>query len=198
MREVELKSVVADTEAVAAALRAAGARSTFTGRLSDRRYDGPERALLAQDRVLRLRVYSDAAGSRAFLDWKGPTRYVDGYKVREEVSTGVTDAHAMSGVLEGLGYQVVREIDRDIAQFVCAGATVRLERYPRMDALVEVEGAPEAIEAAITATGLARDGFTTERLPDFVRRFELRTGERAAICERELAGDYRFGAASDA
>jgi adenylate cyclase class IV len=194
MREVELKSVAAAPDVVAAALLAAGAHATFTGRLADHRYDTPDRVLFARDHVLRLRVYADTAGSRAFLDWKGPTRYADGYKVREEVSTGVSDAAAMSGLLEGLGYRVIREIDREIAQYAFRGATIRVERYPRMDPLVEVEGAPAAIEAAIAASGLPREGFTTERLPDFVRRFEARTGERAALCERELAGDYRFGA----
>ncbi|MFI5309815.1 MAG: CYTH domain-containing protein [Gemmatimonadales bacterium] len=194
MREVELKSVAADPDAVVAALRADGAQGTFTGRLADRRYDTPERALLARDHVLRLRVYAGVPESHASLDWKGPTGYTGGYKVREEVSTGIADPEAVSRMLEGLGYAVVREIDRDIAQFLCRGATVRVERYPRMDPLVEVEGTPEAIEAAIAVTGLAREGFTTERLPDFVRRFEARTGQRAALCERELAGDYRFSA----
>ena len=36
--------------------------------------------------------------------------------------------------------------------------------------------------------------FTTERLPDFVRHYEDRTGQRAAICDRELTGDYRYSA----
>jgi len=35
-------------------------------------------------------------------------------------------------------------------------------------------------------------GFTAERLPQFVTRFERRTGQRAAICDRELRGDYPF------
>ena len=74
----------------------------------------------------------------------------------------------------------------------CCGATVRVERYPRMDALVEVEGTPEAIEAAIAVTGLAREGFTAGRLPDFVRRYEMRTGQRAAVSDRQRSGDYRY------
>jgi len=192
MREVELKSVAENPDAVVASLVAAGARRMLAGRLSDRRYDTRERALLARDHVLRLRVYGDAGGTRASLDWKGPTTYADGYKVREEVSTGVADADAMARILEGLGYDVIREIDRDITQYACGNATVRLEHYPRMDVLVEVEGAPEAIESAIGVAGLPRAGFTAERLPDFVRRFESRTGLRAALCERELLGDYRY------
>jgi len=192
MREVELKSVVPDPDGAIAALRAAGASLAFDGRLSDARYDTPERALMARDHVLRLRVFDGVPAPRASLDWKGPTALDGGYKVREEFSTGVSDAAAVARILDGLGYVVVREIDRRVAQFEWRGATLRLERYPRMDALIEVEGEPAAIEAAIAATRLPRDGFTPERLRDFVVRFEARTGTRAALCDRELAGDYRY------
>ncbi|HLA91260.1 MAG TPA: CYTH domain-containing protein [Gemmatimonadaceae bacterium] len=196
MREVELKSVAPAPDAVVAALLAAGAERTFEGRLADRRYDTTARSMLPQDLVLRLRVYASGGQTRATLEWKGPTEYERGYKVREEFGADVSDPAAMAAMLERLGYVVIVEIDRDIAQFRCRGATVRIERYPRMDVLVEVEGAPDAIEAAIAATGLAREGFTAERLPDFVRRYEERTGERAALCDRELAGDYRYSAAN--
>ena len=158
MREVELKSVAADPDAVVAALVAAGAERTFVGRLVDRRYDTTTRSLALRDVVLRLRQYVTDAGESAYLDFKGPTGYEDGYKVREELSTGLSDAATLALMLERLGYVVTREIDREIAQFVCAGATVRIERYPRMDTLVEVEGTPETIEAAIAVTGLPRSG----------------------------------------
>jgi adenylate cyclase class 2 len=193
MREVELKAMVADPEAARHALRAAGATLTFAGRLEDRRYDAPDRALRLRDQVLRLRVYRGNE-VRALLDWKGPSSYDGGYKVREEHSTPVADPAALAAILEGLGYVVTREIDRTIEQYQIEGAMVRFERYPRMDVLVEVEGEPAAIERAIAVLRLPRADFTTGRLPDFVQRFEDRTGERAAICDRELSGDYRFSA----
>lgn len=193
MREVELKGVASDPERVIDALRAAAATLLMAGRLIDRRYDTAAHGLAGRDHVLRLRVYTDAAGvATASLDWKGPTMKADGYKVREELSTGVADAAALAETLERLGYGVTREIERDIQQFSVHGATVRIERYPRMDTLVEVEGAPEAIEAAILATGIPRAAFTAERLLAFTQRFEARTGTRAALSARELAGDYRF------
>jgi len=192
MREVELKSVVPDPAATIAALRAAGAVPQLDGRLSDARYDTPDRALLARDHVLRLRVFHGTPAPSATLDWKGPTGIADGYKVREELSTATGDAAATAELLSRLGYVVIREIDRHISQFRCRGATVRVERYPRMDALIEVEGEPAAIEAAIADTRLPREGFTTGRLQDFVVRFEARTGQRAALSDRELAGDYRY------
>jgi len=191
-REVELKGIATDPAAVLAALRADGAVVMFEGRLHDLRYDTVDRALAARDCVLRLRVYENADGTSAGLDWKGPTGYEDGYKVRQELTTGVTDASALKRMFEALGYVVTREIDRRIVQFRCRGAVVRLEHYPRMDVLVEVEGDPAAIEAAISVTGIPRPAFTTGRLPDFARAFELRTGERAAVCDDELRGVYRY------
>lgn len=193
-REVELKSVVGDVAACRARLEAAGAMLVFEGRLEDRRYDTVPRTLATRDHVLRLRVYRDETGVRGAIDWKGPTRYEDGYKVRDELTSPVGDPGAMAAILERVGYIVTREIDREIAQYVLRDAMVRFERYPRMDVLVEVEGTPEAIERTIATLALARDGFTAERLPQFVARFELRTGERAAICDRELRGDYPFSA----
>lgn len=194
-REVELKGVATDPAAVIAALRADGAEPMFEGRLHDLRYDTADRALSARDCVLRLRVYENADGISAGLDWKGPTGYEDGYKVRQELTTSVGDPAALKRMLEDLGYVVTREIDRRIVQFRCRGAVVRVEHYPRMDVLVEVEGEPSAIEDAIAVTGIPRAGFTTGRLPDFARAFELRTGERAAVSDDELRGIYRYSIA---
>lgn len=188
MREVELKAVVDDWDACRRRLERAGAALTFEGRLEDRRYDTPDRALGAEDEVLRLRVYRNDHGTRAELGWKGPTHYDTGYKVREELQAATTDADVLAHILLNLGYIVTRAIDRDIAQYELDGTTVRLERYPRMDDLVEVEGTPEGIERAIDVLGVPRASFTTDRLPQFVERFQERTGERAALCDDELAG----------
>jgi adenylate cyclase class IV len=192
MLEVELKSVVDDVEQCRALLERAGGSLTWSGRLLDRRYDTAAHTLTARDEVLRLRVYEGATDSRAELDWKGPTGRQDGYKVREELGVHVVEADVLADMLGRLGYEVTVEIDREIAQYELGGATVRFERYPRLDDLVEVEGTPAQIEHAIAALGLPRDGFTTERLPDFVRRYEARTGERAALCQADLHGARHY------
>ena len=123
MREVELKSVVPDPATLIAVLEAAGAELQFAGTLTDRRYDTAERALASRDHVLRLREYRDSTSGRATLDWKGTTGYDDGYKVREELSTDAADAVTLATMLERLGYEVTREIDRKIHQFLFRGAT---------------------------------------------------------------------------
>ncbi|HJU69237.1 MAG TPA: CYTH domain-containing protein [Gemmatimonadaceae bacterium] len=192
MREVELKAVVDSMPARMANVERAGGRLVFRGRLEDCRYDTIDRQLRARDDVLRLRVYRDDRSVRAELGWKGPTRYEEGYKVRDEVGARSPDADALRYILEHMGFVLTREIDRDVTQYELDGAVVRFERYPRMDDLVEVEGEPGAIERAIAAIGLPREAFTSERLFDFVRRWQERTGESAALCDRELAGEHPY------
>ena len=192
MREVELKAVVDSMPVRIANVERAGGRLVFRGRLEDCRYDSADRQLRLRDDVLRLRVYRDELGARAELGWKGPTHYEDGYKVRDEVSATSPDADAMRQILDRVGFVVTREIDREIVQYELDGATVRFEHYPRMDDLVEIEGEPAAIERAIASVGLPREAFTSERLFEFVRRWEERTGESAALCDRELSGEHPY------
>ena len=192
MREVELKAVVDDLPTARKLLEQAGATLSFEGRLSDRRYDVESRELAQRDEVLRVRRYQKGGASRTYLDWKGPTEMQDVYKIREEISTLAEDFDSLAGILERLGFMITMEIDREIVQYELAGATIRFETYPRMDVLVEVEGQPDSIENAIEVIGLARGTFSADRLASFIARFEQRTGVRAAICDRELEGDYTF------
>jgi adenylate cyclase class IV len=189
MREVELKAVLDSWRDRSTRLDRAGATRVFFGRIEDRRYDTDARSLAARDIVLRLRLYRGSDGARAELEFKGPTAYEDGYKVRDEIGSRVSDPESVALMLSGLGYLVTRAIDRDIEQWDVGGASVRFERYPRMDDLVEVEGEPEAIERAITALGIPRSAYTSERLTDFAMRYEARTGTRAALSDAELAGN---------
>lgn len=190
MLEVELKAVVDDLAARRLQLEKAGAKLVYEGKLSDKRYDIESGELADRDEVLRVRRYGARDSERTYLDWKGPTETHDAYKIREEVSTLVHDFASLELILEKVGFVVTMEIDREIAQYEIARATIRFESYPRMDVLVEVEGAAEVIEGAIEALGMARGEFTSDRLPKFIERFEQRTGVRAAICDRELKNDY--------
>jgi predicted adenylyl cyclase CyaB len=192
MREVELKSVVDDVMIRRQLLELAGGRLLYEGSLEDLRYDTPDKTLSERDEVLRLRVYGGTGSTHAFLDWKGKTTFEDGYKVREELSSQVGSAEIFRSILANLGYVVIAEIGRWIAQYEVGKATVRFERYPRMDDLVEVEGEPDEIEAAIKAIGIERSEFSSKRLPHFVRQYEKRTGKRAALTERELKGEYTY------
>jgi adenylate cyclase class IV len=183
--ELELKAVIPDPAALRARLLAAGATERFRGRMSDRRYDRPGGELSLRDEVLRVRAFHHPDGrTTSVLGWKGPVeRSAEGYKRRAEVELPVTGSETASphALLSALGYEVVHAIDRDVELFELGGAIVRTERYPRMDPLLEIEGTPEAIERAVRASGIPRGEFTADSLTEFVRRFELRSGQGALL-----------------
>jgi adenylate cyclase class IV len=177
--ELELKARVDDPAALEAALARAGAELLFRGEMRDRRFDR-RGALEARDEVLRLRSYAGTA-SYGVLAWKGPMSVRGGYKHREEHEARLVDPEAALAILERLEYEVVMRIDRKIAEYRLAEAAVRVEWYPAMDVLVEVEGEPAAIERAIAASGIPRERFLPETLSYFVAAYERRTGRPARI-----------------
>ncbi len=188
--ELELKAVVPDPARLRAALAAAGAAPVFRGRLRDTRLDAAG-ALTGRDQVLRLRRWIPEAGAEAAeLAWKGPTSVNPaGYKHREELEVGVTDGAAALRLLAALGYAVTHAIDRAVEVYRLGDTVARLEWYPRMDVLVEIEGPPEGIERMIAAAGLPREACTADALVTFTARFEARTGRRAILAEADLGGD---------
>lgn len=179
MIELELKAVVTDPQALIARLRVAGAREEFIGSLVDRRYDYPDGSLTARDEVVRVREYSNGSDSQTSLEWKGPTTVADGYKRREEIGVETGDTASLIAILSHLGLRETRTIEREIRQYRLDGTVVRMEHYPEMDDLVEVEGEAADIERAITQLGIPRDAFSSESLAQFIMRFEQRTGKQA-------------------
>jgi len=186
--ELELKARVEDPDSLRKALLAAGAELVYRGAMLDRRFDRKGR-LQRRDEVVRLRVYhpADRSAEWGVLGWKGPVGKRDGYRHREEWESRVDDPRAVLVVLRRLGYKIVVRIDRAIEQYNLGGATLRLEWYPAMDVLLEVEGVPDEIEHAIAATGLPRESFLAESLPYFKEAYEKRTGRTARVSRAEPA-----------
>jgi adenylate cyclase class IV len=183
--ELEVKARVPDVGALRRALRRAGARLEFRGRMTDRRFDRG-RDLIRRDEVLRLRVYRPVGrrAAHAVLAWKGAASTRGGaYRHRTELEIGVADPEAIGTLLLRLRYRVAQVIDRRVEVYRLGRAMLRLEQYPRMDTLLEVEGPPRAIERAITATGLSRQAFRSESLPYFVSAYRRRTGRQARLAE---------------
>jgi len=183
--ELEVKAKVDHPDGVRQQLERAGARLEFRGVMLDRRFDR-DGEFGARDEVLRLRIFRPADGAAAFgmLGWKGPQSQRGDYRHRSEVETRLTDPDAALAILQRAGFAVTLRIDRTVEVYRLGEAMLRLEWYPAMDVLLEVEGAPAAIEQAIRATGLPRDRFLPQSLPHFVQMYETRTGRSARLAER--------------
>jgi adenylate cyclase class IV len=144
------------------------------------------------DQVLRLRRFAAAAGPEEIrITWKGLAS-VDalGHKARRELEYEIrSDDTAPEALLEALGYLPVYRIERYVEYYHLGPTELRLEWYPRMDTLIEVEGSAEAIDAGIRATGLDRAAFTPEALTAFAERYTARNSAPAAMTVAELGSD---------
>lgn len=191
MKEYELKARLrADPAALRSRLAESGWRLIFRGEMRDRRLDTPERELERGDEVLRLRCYVPDRGEQwTVLAWKGPARTEDEVKLREELECRVADAAAMQEILVRLGYgEVTLAIDRRIEQYEKEKVTLRIEEYPRMDTLAELEGDPARIRARIEELGIPERDWKSWPLDEFVRRYERRTGDAACLAHADEAG----------
>lgn len=186
--EREVKAAITDAAGLVRRLHEAGATCVFAGLMEDRRLDRG-RELRGRDEVLRVRTLrAKDAPVQLQLAWKGATRRSpEGHKLRQELEWTVDPGSTSPAALfEALGYAVAESIDRYIEVYQVGSVTLRLEWYPRMDVLLEVEGSAAAIEQGILATGLPRALFVPESLPEFVTRYQRRTGQAAALSLAEL------------
>lgn len=185
-----MKAVVPDPDRVRARLLAAGARPGFAGRMTDVRYDR-NGELAARGEVLRLRLFRGAGGERALLGWKGPASItVEGWKQRRELEYPLgPGTDAAQALPEALGYLPVHLLERYVEYYHLERGEARLEWYPRMDTLIEIEGDSQGIDGIIGATGLPRSAFTPEPLAMFAGRFAGRTGVAPALTLAELGAD---------
>lgn len=189
--EIELKAVVPDPAALRQALDDAGAVLRFHGMMRDRRLDRSGE-LTGQDQVLRIRRWMDEEGTTDLAEagWKGPTTQDEaGYKQREEIEFSVDDGTAALALFGSLGYSVVEAIDRYVEVYDVDDTVVRIEWFPRMHVLVEIEGEREGIEAAIARLGLERNSCLADSLATFARRYGEETGQPAILAEDMLQGE---------
>ena len=104
--------------------------------------------------LLRLRV--DRRGSR--LTFKGPASYEGRVKVRREIETGVANVEAARGILESLGYGLVRRYQKYREEWLLGSVVSALDHTPIGD-FAELEG--DGCEKVAVRCGL--DPETAER-----------------------------------
>lgn len=177
-----------DPAALRKRLLAAGALPDFRGMMIDVRFDR-NGELIARDEVLRIRRFlGDGIGADTVLAWKGPTGISpEGHKERRELEFSVQSRHARpEDLLEALHYTPVYTIERYVEYYHSGATVIRIEWYPRMDTLVEIEGDASGIAQGIRMSGLPAESFSADALAGFVARFQERTGTQAVLAQAEL------------
>jgi adenylate cyclase class 2 len=191
--EIELKFCVPDPrEFHARAL--CGGFALETPRTLERNalFDTPDRRLLTERQVLRMREY----GGAWVLTHKRPPAGNDDssfYKERLETETTVSDGEAMGAVFVELGYAPVFRYEKYRTQFTDGEGTLVLDETPIGD-FAELEGEPEWIDRALERLNIPRDWTFTDSYGRMFLDWKERSGSSAEnmtfdeIAVRETVG----------
>jgi adenylate cyclase class 2 len=142
--EIEAKMKVDNAVSMEARLKERGA--TPVGRFLEVNtfYDTEDRALLAADEGLRLRIAKDLNTGHAqyILTHKGPNRQGP-LKTREETEVEVGNAEAADRLLDRLGYTRCLSFEKRRYSWKLEDCKIELDEVPRLGFFLEIEGPSE-------------------------------------------------------
>ncbi len=156
--EVEIKLAVASAAEGVAKLLGAGFLPLHERAFeANSVFDTPALELIQSGRLLRLRQFR----GEAVLTYKGPPE-PGPHKTRREIETRVGDGEAMQALLESLGYRVVFRYEKYRTAFArpAENGHAFLDETP-IGCYLELEGAPDWIDATAAELGFARQDYIT-------------------------------------
>lgn len=91
--------------------------------------------LVDQGKLLRVR----SSGAESRLTFKGPAHFEEGAKIRTELEVETGDHETVLGILENLGFEIVRKYEKYRETWRLGGVEICLDHTPIGD-FVEFEG----------------------------------------------------------
>jgi len=149
--EVEVKLHVKDAAGIPSRMAELGARLLHPREFEDNRlYDFPDRGLLKQGGMLRIRT----TGRVTLLTYKDRARTEDGVKIREEVETEMAPAEAgpLSETFRRIGMEVIFRYQKYRTTWRMDETLVTLDETP-IGSFLEIEGPRDRIDAVATRLG---------------------------------------------
>jgi len=143
MIESELKIPVVGLDSTRDRLAATGAHRLTPAELEvNILFDTASGDLCSTHQVLRVR----RIGGRSILTYKGPASWDGAVKQRREIEIEVDSGETAAELLHALGYAAWMRYEKIRESWTLDGVRIDLDHTPMGD-FVEVEGAPDALEA---------------------------------------------------
>lgn len=149
--EVEVKLLVRDATGIPSRMAEVGARLLHPREFEDNRlYDFPDRGLLKQGGMLRVRTTDRGT----LLTYKDRARTETGVKIREEVETEMAPAEAspLRETLRRIGMEVIFRYQKYRTTWQMDETLVTLDETP-IGPYLEIEGPRDRIDAVATRLG---------------------------------------------
>ncbi len=174
--EIEIKLPADDLGPLRDRLRSAGA-APLSPQHFERNdlYDDADGRLAAAGAALRLRRTEGVA----ILTYKGPARFENGVKRREEREVRVSDAEEAAAILEGIGVSRRFRYEKRREEWRLEGCTIALDETP-IGRFVEIEGDPIEIRRCVVSLEL---DFAAAIPYSYPRLYAMKRKENAALPE---------------
>ncbi|WNJ16213.1 class IV adenylate cyclase [Pontibacter sp. G13] len=124
MKEIEVKILEIDQEALKNRLSELGARQSFHGELHAVFLDDPQKSLTQQGQLLRVRKEGDSTK----LTFKKPISK-SGAKIMEELEVGISDIDLAVEIFERLGFQSFKSTRKFRTQFDYLNSHIVIDDY---------------------------------------------------------------------
>ncbi|MBI2426266.1 MAG: NUDIX domain-containing protein [Candidatus Kerfeldbacteria bacterium] len=173
--ETELRARIDNVQEFRDRLKRARAHLVSMHIMRDFLFDTAEKTLTNRKQKLRLRIYDN---SRTVMSWKEKKHGASQYKEEYEHEVEIGDFETMRRIFEGLGYGLVRRVDRRVEIYHWRHVIIRIEFFPAMDVLAEIEGPKAELEQVIRELGLTRSMFFGKGQEFFFEAYQKRTGQK--------------------
>jgi adenylate cyclase class 2 len=142
--EIEAKLKVDDLAPTRSRLESLGAKFVGDYREVNAIFDTEDRALLAEDKGLRVRTSRDARSQKetCTVTYKGPRKH-GAMKSREETEMIVESFDAATKLLQQLRFTQILSFEKKRQSWELGGCKVELDELPHLGCFVEIEGASE-------------------------------------------------------
>lgn len=167
MKEVEVKLLDINPDAVEKKLLELGAKKTFSGLVTVNYFDKENGEIREKGDLLRVRQFGD---DRTEVCYKANKRVEEGFKVCDEYHlSGSSFAEAVK-LFKNLGYIVTCAYEKRRTSLLFRGLEIVIDQYPKISPFIEIEGTDtEAIEQVIQDLGLTENERSSRAIGGLLR-----------------------------
>jgi adenylate cyclase, class 2 len=138
MLEVEVKAHTSDFKDIKDKLLQLGAYEERFEHQEDVYFNAPHRDFARTDEALRIRKIPQKEGDQIILTYKG-AKLDKSSKTRKEIEVNVDDVKNMSLILENLGFNPVKTINKDRIIYLFGQFIITLDKVGEVGKFIEIE-----------------------------------------------------------
>ncbi|MBN2101302.1 MAG: class IV adenylate cyclase [Candidatus Aenigmarchaeota archaeon] len=168
MREIEVKILEIDKEAISDKILNLGGEQTDERVIVDNFYDYPDGRLKKIHEVLRVRN----SEKEKEIVYKCAKEKNDEFKIHREIETSLGSPETMMEILEKCGLVIVRHTEKKRTSFEFENVKIEIDEYPDIPPFIEIEGPDEeSIRTAVEKLGYQMKDTTSVTGHQVIRKY---------------------------